>query len=188
MSWLNGSVKTTRKNFRSIRGKDRKDIPFTTFLGNSLVLATGAFLCYASVHYVGAFVNIGKAFQSSTNSASLSVKPRSEVEHVMATVRKNVKYTKVFLRKNQAVEAEFVLPDGARLDLHVLQCQQFPVIEVFRCNPVSEQTVTITNKKRGASTIFVADAGFYYFTETVTVSGADAAGRNKDYALVWRRA
>lgn len=176
-------AKRSRKQLR--RGNlERKR---TSKIGALVSLSLAGLLVYSSLHYIGAFVDIGKVVGVSSRTLDLDSGPQG-ARKLTSSLSHRSDFKRIYLRKGQAISVEYALPSGARLDLSILQCEQRPVLEVFNCKPIGERTVKIRQKTQGSSTIYVSEPGFYYFADKVTLADGLPAKRGQSYEIVWRRA
>lgn len=171
-------VKRSKKKLDKGQLSERKG----SAIGAIFWLGLGGFLVYSSLFYIGAFVDVGKIVGVSSKTMDLD-DGRQGIRKITAPVTEMSKYKKIYMRENQAIGIEYSVPEGSTIKLHVLQCKNRPVIEVFDCAPIGQRTVDIENKTNGSSTIFVSEPGFYYFADEVTVP----QGKKAKYEIVWRR-
>ena len=175
-------VKRSRKELR----KGNLNRSESSKIGALISLSFAGFLVYFSLHYVGAFINIGKIVGVSSKTLDLDEGPQG-ARKLTSAISYRSEFKRIYLRGGQAISVEYALPEGASLDLSVLQCDQRPVLEVFKCKPVGERTVKIRQKAQGSSTIYVSEPGFYYFADKVTLADGERAKRGRSYQIVWRR-
>jgi len=176
-------AKRSRKELR--KGNLNSNQP--SKIGTLISLSLAGVLVYSSLHYIGAFVNVGKIVGVSSKTLDLDDGPQG-ARKFTSVISHNSKFKRIYLRKGQAISVEYALPAGASLDLTILQCDQRPVLEVFQCKPVGERKLKIRQKTQGSSTIYVSEPGFYYFADKVTLKSGARAKRGQSYEIVWRRA
>lgn len=190
MSWVNKTItRDKRKSYDEVRGIQTKRGTLRYYL-SIVTLAFGAILAYTSAHYVGAFISVNKAVALSGKSHTDSI-AHTEVYRYVTKIIGEPNYKRVYLRKGQSIEAQYILPQGAQIDLEILQCKQRPILEVFSCKAISQSNSIIKGKRNGSHKIKVAYSGFYYFSAKVSppelVDKYTTAGVNNDYSLIWRR-
>ena len=150
------------------------------FIFSWMALFAGLASCYTAMHYAPSLIGKNDLLAISTRDAA-SGKLDVSNENVLAPYLKLFDLRRAYMRKGQTIIAQYENPRGMDVDLHITKCRQAPVIEVFNCEPVGQQVVTIRDKS-GAREFRVADSGFYYFNEAVRRGEDDG-----DYRIVWRR-
>jgi hypothetical protein len=177
---------------RSIRARGgRRLSSFRRMYMTVFVLFSAAFLFYCSLFYIGAFVDVGKIVgvnqqTSATNARSTALNGKMDSNPSLLTrVQDRFRANRVFLRRGQTIQASYSIPAGAEITLTIKQCKNMPVMEVFKCDVISEKTKKITRKTTGYNGFTVTSPGFYYFEETVTKLPTKTA--NAAYRVVWQR-
>ncbi len=182
MSWVSASQRSTDfSDYGAIKiflGSSAKGVAPTKRRGFAgvITLIFGLGLCYASLPYIGAFVNVGK------------IVGVSEIDRTLGTAsalaaQKQRQYKKVYMRAGQSLVADYSIPKHSTLELHIMRCANRPVLEVFKCTPIAEQTVAITQTGKGLRQFTVPVAGFYYFGDNYAKNSKSEA----PYKLIWRR-
>lgn len=167
----------TRRNintFLGSRSDEHDPSPLRGLFGIILLIFSGILL-YTSLPYAGSFVNIGKVVGVS--------KLDRQIEMLRSGLVNTAPVKKVYLRAGQSLVVEYDLPETAELDLKVMRCKSRPIIEVWSCADPSTQLIQVKNETHGVRQITAPEPGFYYFTDTVTLSGAPQS----DYQLIWKR-
>ncbi len=182
MSWVSASQRSTDfadygaiKIFLGSRGKGVAPTKRRSFVG-LITLMIGLGLSYSSLPYIGAFVNVGK------------IVGVSEIDRKITTVsaqatQNHRQYKKVYMRAGQSLVADYTIPKQGALELHIMRCANRPVLEVFKCTPIAEQTVAITQTGAGMRQFTVPVAGFYYFGDNY----AENSKSETPYELIWWR-
>jgi len=150
------------------------------FVFSWVALLVGLFSCYTALHYVPSLIGKADLLAISTND-SASAKLDVENDNIFSPYIKIFDLRRAYMRSGQSIQAQYDMPRGMAIDLHITKCRTAPVIEVYNCDPVSSQVVTITDTS-GAREFMVSEAGFYYFDEVVK-----RGNPNDDYRIVWRR-
>jgi len=178
MSWVKSNMSDdTRRTinvFLGSRSKTHDPNPMRGLLGIASLIIGGV-LIYTSLPYASAFVNVGKIVGLS--------KIDRQVTLFRADVTNTAPVKKVYLRQGQGLRVHYDMPVGAELDLTVMRCQSRPVIESWSCSNPMKQVIEITESTSGIREISAPEPGFYYFTDSVTLSGAPES----DYTLIWKR-
>lgn len=73
------------------------------------------------------------------------------------------------------------------MTLVIKQCKNRPIIEVFDCELISEQTKRISTKSRGFYRFSVMNPRFYHFGQNVKNPGGNELVANSEYRIVWHR-
>lgn len=151
--------------------------------GFVVAIIVGLTLCYAGLHY-----------------SPISARPTQDLEFVVSPSKTNalemdssrfhrfIVHAQSFLLRRTRVQAGqgltvvYSLPEGAILDVEIKRCDRLIIVEVFRCNVVSTQTLRVENKTDGRRSLQFSEPGFYHFDETVTLQEPD-----QKYQLVWVR-
>lgn len=161
----------------------RRRMGYVRAVSSAGALCLGGFMIYCSLHYAGAFVNVGKIVGLSSVSASNAAYEDLDGQTgFFEPVKKHFRLNRVYLRANQGIQAQYKLPPGTTAKVYIRRCASFPVVEVFHCNFVSTSERVI-DQTAGRTEFFVREPGFYYFSHDIeTVENEDV-----DYFLVWRR-
>lgn len=167
----------TRRNINSFLGSKSAahDPSAPRGIMGILSLIIGGALIYTSLPYAGAFVDVGEIVSVSHVDRGFG--------KLTANLTKTAPVKKVYMRAGQSLEAQYTLPENSTLTLSVMRCQNRPILEAWSCNPVSKRDILIKDGKAGSKTIKAPQAGFYYFTDTMTMPKSMQA----PYTLVWRR-
>ncbi len=191
MSWVNRTIRRDeRTSYNEVRGISTKRGSARYYM-SIIVLVMATVMFYVSAHYIGAFVNVNKAIAMSGTSQSDSI-AHKEIYRRIAHIIGVPDYKRVYLRSGQAIEAQYELPDGAQIELEIMQCKQRPILEVFKCKAIAQSTSIIKDRRSGSHEIQVGKSGFYYFSAKVSPPELEnkysEAGIKSDYSLIWRRA
>jgi|GEM_PF-4221514 len=68
---------------------------------------------------------------------------------------------KTYLRSGQAIRAQYVIPEGATLELTIRYCKPDFVREIFECEVIGEKKEVITSGTVGTQKFVFQNAGFY---------------------------
>ena len=164
--------------------KSKKNpLGFLRTLFSGVSLAIGGMMCYVALHYIPAYMQPQKVLSMShADTAASRLKDRNPLEKLVAPYWDAFKSKRTYLRGGQIIQAQYVLPEGASLDLHIRQCRRLWVIEVFHCQVLSVETLQITDDTLGTQAFRFKDTGFYHFQEVVTLPAGET-----DYRVVWSR-
>jgi hypothetical protein len=150
------------------------------FVFSWLALLIGLFSCYTAIHYVPSLIGKSELLAVSTRDTA-SAKLDVDKESFFAPYIKIFDLKRAYMRQGQTIQAQYEMPRGMTIDLHITKCRNAPVLEVYNCEPVGSEVITIRDRS-GAREFRVSEAGFYYFDEVIKRGNADA-----DYRIVWRR-
>lgn len=154
----------------------------TTFTGLSLVF--GFLMCYVALHYIPAFMQTNKVLSLSglnTNKAAAELKPENPIERFIMPYIDAFDMQRTYLREGQTIQAQYVLPEGATLDLHIQKCRRLWVVEIFTCQTMAYEHVQVTDRT-GTQAFTFRDTGFYHFKDVVTLPH-----EGQEYRVVWKR-
>jgi len=180
-SYHNG-VEETNSFFRRGREKQSMGLARTIFTGLSLSL--GGMLCYVALHYIPAFLQPQKILSSVTlEDAAIRLENRGPIRKVFGPYIDAFSMQRTYLRGGQQIQAQYVLPEGARLNLSIQHCQPIPVVEIFKCQVMSKKDIQVTNETLGSKGLRFAETGFYHFDHEIVFKD----GIPKDYKVVWSR-
>ena len=161
-------VKIRRRDLQRFSGVRRTG----RFLGSWASLMAGLGLCYTALHYIPSFLDREVILADSATSASGALDVGSGNPFYQL-----FKLERGYFRTGQAVVAQYELQPGASVDLIITRCRNTPVVEVYRCDPVSSSVIGVSDRS-GARTFTLSGAGFYMLNERAT----------GDYRVVWKRA
>ena len=171
-----GQVKMSRKDARRMRQSyTRKSVG--RFVSSWAALSLGLASCYVAMFYVPSLINVKKALAISTPE-SQSARLDHRKDNVLTPYLKMFEMKRAYMRAGQSLNAQYNLPRGQQLDLEIVKCRSAVVVEVFRCDPVGVQRISLA-AGTGAHQIRIPESGFYHFQEV---------GSATDYRVVWKRA
>ncbi len=164
--------------------KKGKPLGIVRTLGSASTLILGGTMCYVALHYIPAYLGLNKILSFSDLHSSSSVAPEDSQWAALSSYVDAFRIKRAYLRPGQTIQAEYAIPDGAKLDLVIQRCRPAFVVEIFKCQVVSEETAEIRNDKLGTQRFRFPEAGFYRFDEKVTLDPNNV----KNYRVVWSRA
>jgi|GEM_PF-2542596 len=153
---------TAREKKRLRAGHTRRSAG--RILGSWAALMLGLASCYTAMFYVPSILPVHKYIALSEPGRA---DPRLEADGVLAPYLAMFKMRRAYMRSGQTVSVQYRNLGTGALDLTITQCRRAPVIEVFRCTPVSAKTTTITDRS-GTRSFSIGESGFYYFSTTTT--------------------
>jgi hypothetical protein len=180
--------KTKLKKRRMVRAD-----AFRQILSSLLVLGSIAFVVYCSSLYFGAFVDVGEVVGSSQTiraekaKASIRQVPRIRQNSFISPISDYLATDRLYIRRGQSVLATYSLPKSSKLYLSIQQCKTIPVIEIFKCTPVGEQSKSISNKTTGFVEFSASRPGFYHFQDRAVKLSRKQLIANTDYRVSWQR-
>lgn len=153
------------------------------------VLFGAIFLVICSIFYVGAFVDVGKVV--GVSYADRAVRTKVDVASnsggPLASIKDLFNIDRVYMRAGQSIVATYEIPRGAQLNLVISQCKNRPIIEVFDCQLIGEQTKRIGNTNKGFYRFAVAKPGFYHFGQSVKTRNGTELEADSEFKIVWQR-
>ncbi len=150
-------------------------------------------LLYASLFYIGAFINIGEiagiSYAKQTENAFFNVtKVKTDKKpNVFTPLIEVFSANRVYLRQGQSIQAYYTLPVGTHVRLIIKQCKSKPVIEVFKCDQITTQEKRIPYGKTGTVNFTAQAPGFYYFEDIMTKLPKMGPKEQGKYKIIWRR-
>ena len=163
--------------------KTQKSMGIGRTFGSATTLIIGGAMCYVSLHYVPAYLGLNKILAFSDLDTSSSVAPESSQWAALSSYVDAFRIKRTYLKSGQTIQAQYALPEGAKLDLIIQRCRPAFVVEIFNCQVISEETAQVTNDKDGTQRFSFAESGFYRFDEKVTLSPNNV----KNYRVIWSR-
>jgi len=164
--------------------RKRKPMGIGRTFGSATTLIIGGAMCYVALHYIPAYLGLNKILAFSDLDTSASVAPESSQWAALSSYADAFRIKRTYLRPGQTIQAEYALPEGATLDLVIQRCRPAFVVEIFKCQVISEETSRVSNDKLGTQHFRFPESGFYRFDEKVTLSPDNI----KSYRVVWSRA
>jgi len=164
--------------------KKRKSMGLGRTFGSATTLIIGGAMCYVALHYIPAYLGLNKVLSFSDLNKSSSVAAESSQLATLSSYADAFRIKRTYLRPGQTIQAEYAIPQGAKLDLVIQRCRPAFIVEIFKCQVISEETAQVRNDKLGTQRFSFPEAGFYRFDETITM----APNNIKNYRVVWSRA
>jgi len=166
------------------RSTKKESIGIGRAIFSGLSLSLGGLMCYVSLHYLPAFVQTQKILGSNAiDTSTARLQNKGPIRKVLGPYIDAFSMQRTYLRPGQEIEAQFILPEGATLDLEIEQCRRVIAIEIFKCDVISRKNVSVTKATLGDKSFQFANGGFYHFSHKVTL----ANGSSNDYTVVWTR-
>ncbi len=146
-------------------------------LGSALSLILGLFLAYASIFYVPAFFNIRGAFGiSGAHPMAKAKSSKSPLQPFIDLINMD----RTYLTAGQSVDVRYNFASGSKAELVFYKCQTLPIMEVFNCNPIVVDRISISHSRSGQKSLRIKSNGFYAF-EVVTNTAPSK------YHIAWQR-
>ena len=190
-SWQDLMIEESENSLRKRKGI--RDWTFRRMYLSVFMLIGAGFMLYCSLFYIGAFIDIGeivgvsqssraqKAQQNVTSMAN--AKPRT----ILSPIIDGFSINRIYMRKGQSILATYSLPSNVTLSLSIKQCDAKPILEVFSCTVLGEQTAKVSNRSNGFVEFIVSEPGFYYFEDAVIRLPDTSLKAFYDYRIVWIR-
>ena len=168
------SIKVTEHPSSS---RDDRSMSNGRLLGTAFSLLLGMFFVYTSIFYIPAFLNIRGAFGiSGTHALAKAKSSKSPLSPFLNLLNMD----RAYLASGQGVDVHYKLSRGTKAELVFYKCQTMPVMEVFNCDPIIVDRMSLRRSSSGQKSIQVKSNGFYAF-KIIT----DAAPGN--YQVAWQR-
>ena len=164
--------------------KKRRAMGLGRTFGSATTLIIGGAMCYVALHYIPAYLGLNKILSFSDLDTTASVAPESSQWAALSSYADAFRFKRTYLRQGQSIQAQYALPDGAKLDLVIQRCQPAFIVEIFKCQVISEETARVVGDKDGTHRFRFPESGFYRFDEKVTL----APNNVKNYRVIWSRA
>jgi len=175
-------VEYANKHIRRKSSKEAMGIGRAILSG--LSLSFGGMMCYVSLHYFPAYVQTHKILSSpSIDTSAARLKNKGPIRKVIGPYIDMFSMQRTYLRSGQEIQAQFVLPEGAKLELEIQQCRRKVIFEIFQCDVISRKDSIVTNETNGAASFQFRDNGFYHFNHKVTFAKETPA----NHQVVWVR-
>ena len=153
-------------------------------VSSGLSISLGGMMCYIALHYIPAFVQPQKILSATTIDTSVKrLENKGPIRKIFGPYIDAFSMQRTYLRPNQKIEAQFILPEGAKLNLNIQQCQRILVLEIFNCRVISQKNLTVTKETLGYRAFQFENDGFYHFSHKVTLPKDSP----KDYTVLWSR-
>lgn len=181
-----GEARFRSEYVRALIGERHKPkklgLPRTVFSAFSLILGGG--LCYIALHYIPAYLSVHKllALSTPTEAAAINLKSKNSAFGILTPYVDSLRMRRTYLRSGQAIRAQYVIPEGAELELTIRYCKPDFVREIFDCEVIGEKTETIRSGTVGTQKFMFQNTGFYTFHNKITM--ADNEG---EYRVIWSR-
>ena len=161
----------------------KKKIGFFRSLGSAASLILGGAMFYIALHYIPAYLGLQKivAFSKLDNSASRLAKDNPS--SILSAYIDPFRLKRTYLRQGQSIQVQYALPEGAELKILVNQCKAAFIVEIFKCNVISQETSFVKNDRVGTLKFKFQDAGFYVFDEIITQTKTP----HESFRVVWSR-
>jgi len=164
--------------------KKRKSMGLGRTFSSATTLIIGGALCYVALHYIPAYLGLNKVLSFSDLDTSSSVAPETSQWATLSSYADAFRIKRTYLRSGQTIQAQYAIPEGAKLDLVIQRCRPAFIVEIFKCQVINEETAHIRNDKLGTQRFRFPESGFYRFDERVTLNPDNA----EDYRVIWSRA
>lgn len=176
-----GSYHTDYQNLRSNPKKMKMGFGITLGSASSLIL--GVFSFYVALHYIPAYLGLQKiiAFSELDNSAARLAK--DDEFSVLSAYMDPFRIKRTYLRAGQSMQIQYALPEGSKLEIEINHCRAAFIVEIFKCEVVSQKKLVVKNDKIGTQRFTFDEEGFYLFDETVIQRTA----KQEKFRVVWSR-
>ncbi len=142
-------------------------------------------MIYVAMHYIPAFVQPKQVLKFATGDApamnTYDFDRKSKLYEFFGPYIKLLHMDRAYMKPGQSINIKYDLPKGAHAQLDIVQCRRAWVIEIFKCDVVSQFT-TKTKRQSGVESFELKQGGFYHFRET-----AIGIPAGEPYRIVWER-
>jgi len=163
--------------------KKRASLGIARTFGSATTLIIGGAMAYIALHYVPAYLGFNKILSFSDLDTSSSVAPESSQWAALSSYGDAFRLKRTYLRAGQTIQAQYALPEGAKLDLVIQKCRSAFIVEIFNCQVLTEEKAQVINDKDGTQRFVFPESGFYRFDEKVTF----APNNVQNYRVIWSR-
>jgi len=165
--------------------RQRKQMGYIRSIFSGLSLLFGGLMIYVGFHYIPAFLNPSAVIKLADSNHISSAKPALKRESIFGSVIgpyvDMFTLDRAYIQGGQSVEVRYNLPQGANMDVAIRQCRRLWIVEIFKCQTISEKVIRIDGT-RGAQAFTLPGSGFYHFNERVTLPNSNAS-----YRVIWSR-
>jgi len=161
----------------------KKKIGFFRSVGSAISLILGGAMFYIALHYVPAYLGLQKIIAFSKLDTSASRLAKDGPSSLLSAYIDPFRLKRTYLRQGQSIQVQYALPDDAELEILVNQCKAAFIVEIFKCDVISQETSFVKNDKVGTLKFKFQDAGFYVFDEVITQTKTP----HESFRVVWSR-
>lgn len=171
-----------KDNFDLPKNRKTKKMGLFRSVGTAASLLLGGSMFYIGLHYIPAYLGLEKivAYSELDNSAARLTK--DDPVSLLSAYIDPFRLKRTYLRAGQSIQVQYALPEGAELEININRCKPAFIVEIFKCDVVSQKTAIVKNDETGTQRFKFQDAGFYFFDETIQKNV-----QNKKYRVVWSR-
>lgn len=165
--------------------RQRKQMGYlrAAFTGASLLF--GGAMIYVAFHYVPAFVQPKKVLKFASGDAAAmqtyDFDRKSKIHEFLGPYGELFHLDRAYLQSGQSVNIKYDLPAGAHANLKIVQCKRVWVVEIFKCEVVSQFNAK-TKRRSGIESFTLGHGGFYHFRQHV-----ENVPEGEPYRIVWER-
>ena len=160
------------------RRRHAKPLGLTRTLFTALTLTFAMGSIYVALHYVPAFMSPSQVVRVSNADEVTMTKDRGPIMSVIGPYWDSLLARRTYVWQNERMEVRYARGAATDLSLIVERCARKPVMEVFRCDVVSQQRIAV-DKGTGVQMLTIGQPGFYQFREEYS---------GEMPRVVWRRA
>jgi hypothetical protein len=165
--------------------RQRKQMGYIRAMLSASSLLFGGGMIYVAFHYIPAFVHPKQVLKLATGEPpamkTYDFDRKSQFHDVFGPYLKLFHLDRTYMRAGQTIDIKYDLPAGAYADLEIVRCQKAWVVEIFKCNVVSNYS-TKTKRQRGVESFSLKVGGFYHFRQQVS-----GVPEGEPYRIVWER-
>ena len=163
----------------------RRRMGISRIIFSALSLLFGGGMIYVSMHYIPAFIQPQQVLKFAAGNQGAVKTHRldrqSGIQQIFGPFIQLFHLDRTYLQAGQKLEVKYDLPVGAHVDVEIVQCERFWVIEVFRCRIISRFNAQTENHS-GISSYAFEQAGFYHYSHRVT-----GLPSGEPYRVIWKR-
>jgi len=111
--------------------RKRESLGIVRTFGSATTLIIGGAMAYIALHYVPAYLGFNKILSFSDLDTSSSVAPESSQWAALSSYGDAFRLKRTYLRAGQTIQAQYALPQGAKLDLVIQKCRSAFIVASF---------------------------------------------------------
>lgn len=171
-------------NYRRTK-RNQDQVSLFRRLFSAVLLSLSAIIVFVGLYYIPAFVQPKQIISiASGDPAALKTYDfdrKSKANELFGSFSKLFHMDRAYMKPGHSINIKYDLPKGAYANLNIVQCRQAWVVEIFKCDAVS-QFSTKTKRQSGVESFALKQGGFYYFQhETVGIPAGEP------FRIVWER-
>jgi len=161
----------------------KKKMGFFRSLGSAGSLILGGSMFYIALHYIPAYLGLQKIIALSELDNSATRLAKDDQFSLLSAYIDPFRLNRTYLRAGQSIQVQYALPANTEMEVYINRCRPAFIVEIFKCDVISQKTATVKNDKVGTQRFKFKDSGFYTFNESVV----QKSNMREKYRVVWSR-